>query len=98
MSADLGKELAEVKAKITAVEAKITAVENAVPLDVPRRNRLEEYLVELQKEKNRLAGTTIYKRIFCIYSFRCIVVALVDVGAGGGKELVFDYLKICVRN
>ncbi len=69
MSVELALELAEVRAKIATTEAKITVVENAVPLDVPRRNRLEDYLVELQKKENRLAGTIICKESFAFSHF-----------------------------
>ncbi len=93
MSADLAQELAEVKAEIAEIKAKINVVENTLPVDVPRRNRLEDYLVELQREKNRLAGTKICKGIYCIFSFYSVIVALVDAGAGGGKEPIFDYQK-----
>lgn len=87
MSADKAKELAEVKAEIIATKAELIAVKNVLPLDVPRRNRLEDYLAELQKEKNHLAGTDILHGILRTYSFLCFILALVDADARrGGKQ------------
>ena len=46
-------ELETVKQKIAATEVKLVKAEEEG--DIPRRNRLEEYILELQKKENRLS-------------------------------------------
>lgn len=62
----MDNELGQVKADIAVAKAEIA--EAKAEKDFERRNRLEEYLLELQKEKNRLsqpAGIAIYKTPIC---------------------------------
>jgi len=54
MSADVAQELTEVKRKIASTEAELNEVKKTVPLDVPRRDRLEEHLLVLEKKENLL--------------------------------------------
>ena len=48
----LEKEMNEVRHKIAATEADLAQAKEG---SIARRDRLEEYLLELQKEKNRLS-------------------------------------------
>ena len=59
-------ELEDVKSKIAVVEAKLDAAETKLAAaetekNIDRRDRLESYLLELQKKENRLEGILFYQ-------------------------------------